>query len=448
MQIAVIGAGYVGLVTGACFARLGHRVSCVDSNPGRVSVIRSGRAPFYEPGLDVIIRDGIESGALLATTETMQAVSESDITFIAVGTPSSGGACDLRQLGGAAEQVGAAVRGADRYHTVVVKSTVVPGTTDTLVRSILERTSAKSAGELGLCMNPEFLREGCAVRDFMHPDRIVIGQLDDGSGAALAQLYAAFDCPKLTTTLRSAELIKYASNAVLATLISFSNQIAEICEAVPGTDIDTVLRGVHLDRRWSCDGERQPEILSYLRAGCGFGGSCLPKDVQALRAFAREHGTIPELLEAVDSINCRRPARLVRLAEQALGPLAGRVITLLGLAFKPDSDDLRHSPALAIADLLLREAAVVRAYDPVVTTLDGNRGITTYDCAADALVGADAAIIVTAWPEFRELDWSSVSTSMRCPVIVDGRNLLSEASLPPQVRYYRIGRAYHERDSK
>jgi UDPglucose 6-dehydrogenase/GDP-mannose 6-dehydrogenase len=296
-------------------------------------------------------------------------------------------------------------------------------------------------------MNPEFLRQGCAIDDFLTPDRIVIGQWDERSGKALAEVYQPFDCPKVFTTLANAEMMKYASNALLATLISFSNEIAALCEATPDTDVATVLHGLKLDRRLSpvIEGHRiAPGILSFLWPGCGFGGSCLPKDVNALRAFACDRNLSPHLLDAVMKVNADRPAALVRLAESAVGSLRGAIVAVLGLAFKAGTDDLRESSALSVIKLLNERGAAVTAYDPIVkgvprgAELDGLVSI----CATpeEALSGADAALLTMASPEFSAWNWTRLCDMMRQPIVVDGRNSLPEAARPASMRYIPIGR--------
>jgi UDPglucose 6-dehydrogenase len=439
LRIAVVGTGYVGLVSGTCLAHLGHNVTCIDAQPERVAAVNQGQPPFYEPGLAEMLSGVIRDGRLRATGTAAEVVADSDVTILAVGTPSREGGIDLSYLSAASHDVGRGLRDASAYHVVIVKSTVVPGTTDTVVRGILEHACGRAAGSFGLAVNPEFLREGSAVADFMDPDRIVVGEWDQRSGQALAEIYRGFDCPKLFMTLRNAEMTKYASNALLATLVSFSNEFATLCEATPGTDVEEVLNGLHLDRRLSpvCDGKRiAPGILTYLRAGCGFGGSCLPKDVAALRDFARKQGIVPHLLDAVSTINSSRPAQLVELAEEAIGSLRGAQIAVLGLAFKPGTDDLRDSPALAVVAQLQRKGAEIRAYDPLISELPG---IRVCGWVEEALTSADAAIIVTAWPEFSALDWSTLSSRMRRPVLIDGRNALRDVAFPDGVIYIPIG---------
>lgn len=446
MRVAVIGTGYVGLVTGACVAGIGHDVICVDAMPERVDAVNQCRPLFHEPGLPELLQRVVGEGKLRATNDVVGSVKASDITILAVGTPSRDGDIDLSYIRAASESIGQGVREAGQYHVVVVKSTVVPGTTDTTVGGIVEKVSGKKIGEFGLCMNPEFLREGTAVPDFMDPDRIVIGQSDEKAGQTLAKIYGAFDCPKIFTTLRNAEMTKYASNALLATLISYSNEIAAICEATPGTDVEQVMDGLHLDRRLNCtvDGKRYtPSILSYLRAGCGFGGSCLPKDVIALKVQARNRGVTPHMLDAVLAVNRSRPAALISMTEAAVGNLKGKTVAVLGLAFKPGTDDLRDSPALALIDLLHKQGAVVRGYDPFISSLPQN-GTSVSVCTSpeEALRGADAAVIASGLPELTSLNWESLAKGMRQPVVVDGRSSLRLTKLPPEIQYIRIGQTH------
>ncbi len=444
MRIAIVGTGYVGLTTGVCLASLGHEVSCVDLLSERVDGINRGESPFYEPGLAELLSAVLAEKKFSATTDLSKSVAEAEVVLITVGTPQAGQGIDLSYVAAAAGEIGRALKTSASYKTVVVKSTVVPGTTDTVVRNMVEEQSGLRAGEFGLCMNPEFLREGSAIDDFMNPDRIVIGQGDERSGQALAEMYRSFDCPKIFTTNRNAEMIKYASNALLATLISFSNEVASVCEHTPETDIDVVMYGVHLDRRWSpiVNGERvTPGILSFLRAGCGFGGSCLPKDVNAFRAYAREQNVTPHLLDAVVAVNAERPERLAMIAEGALGSLKGATVAILGIAFKANTDDTRESPALALIETLVARGAHVKAYDLMVRSLPATSlQVELCQSPEEALSGADAAVVATAWPEFAEFDWERLCASMRNQVVIDGRNLLSGVSWSAGVRYFGVGR--------
>lgn len=442
MKVAIVGTGYVGLVTGTCLASRGHRVACVDSDAHRVATIARGAPPFHEPGLTELLGSALRDGRLTVGAALEEAVADSDVSMLAVGTPSREGRIDLSAVEAAATAVGRALGRREEYHVVVVKSTVVPGTTDTVVRRALEAGSGRPAGAFGLCMNPEFLREGSAVADFMRPDRIVVGCWDARSAAVLDELYRGFDCPRIVTSLRNAEMIKYAANALLATLVSYSNQVAALCEAMPGLDEETVMTGVHLDRRLTpVDGAAGPAgIVTYLRAGVGFGGSCLPKDVDALRGLAAERGVATPLLDAVMAVNRQRAGQVVTNLGAALGGLAGRVIAVLGLAFKPGTDDVRDSPAVALIQGLLAAGASVQAYDPLVRAVPALGGQVALPPAPEAaLAGADAVVIATACPEFRSLDWQACARAMRQRVILDGRNALRGVPLPEGVTYLRIG---------
>jgi UDPglucose 6-dehydrogenase/GDP-mannose 6-dehydrogenase len=445
MNVAVVGTGYVGLVTGACLALQEHQVTCVDVLRERVEAINRGETPFLEPGLSALIQRGLQHGCLRATTDLAQAIQGNQIAFIAVGTPQHSNRIDLSYVKTASEQIGGLLRRANRYQVVVVKSTVIPGTTETLVRQALEKTSGLQVGEFGLCVNPEFLREGSAVADFMEPDRIVIGEWDERSGDLLSALYETFECPKLRTNLSNAEMTKYASNSLLAMLVSFSNEIASLCEALPATDAEIVMEGVHLDRRLSplVAGRRlTPGILSYLRAGAGFGGSCLPKDVNALRGLARDLGVGVPLIDAVMQVNEGRPKQIVAILEEILGGLQGQAVAVLGLAFKPGTDDLRASPALKIVDELLKKGAMPRAYDPLaVPKAEGalREGVLLCTQPEAALNNADGLIVTTAWPEFADWNWTRLCSFMRRPLILDARNALRKVEWPPSAIYRTIG---------
>jgi len=416
--------------------------------PSRVELLEHGRAPFFEPGLDDLLASVLKSGTFSATTYAADATLEADLVMVTVGTPTVDGEIDLSHLGAALDDVGAVMAHAARYRVIVIKSTVVPTTTDSFALARLEAASGRRAGpDFGLAMNPEFLREGSAIEDFRNPDRIVIGQLDEKSGDVLERAYESYDCPKIRTSLRNAELIKYSSNALLATLVSFSNEIASICESVPGLDVEAVMDGLHLDRRLSpvVDGKRiAPGILVYLRAGAGFGGSCLPKDVSALRAFAQENGVRMPLVDAALAVNSARAKGVATIVESELGTLQNKTISLLGLAFKAGTDDLRESASLRLASLLLEAGATVRAFDPVAlkyahNTIDPRIGVA--EDGAQAFEGADAVVLMTAWPEFGEWDFDRLTRSMRGRVVIDGRNALRKVRWPADVRYRTIGTA-------
>jgi UDPglucose 6-dehydrogenase len=433
MKITVVGTGYVGLVTGVGLAAAGHTVTCVDSDKRKIEAIELGGAPFFEPGLDELLVEQRASGRLLVSTSLEDGLRGSAVSIIAVGTPSNESGIDLSYIRQAAREIGSRLPTLDPYHVVVVKSTVVPTTTDTVVRGELEAASRMVSGrDFGLAMNPEFLSEGRAVEDFTKPDRIVIGANTIRAGSVLAEMYESFDCPILQTTPRNAEMVKYAANALQATLISFSNEIAGICESVSGLDEATVMRGVHLDRCWGApnrDGKSGfAGAVSYLRAGIGFGGSCFPKDLRALRAFACSEGVEVPILSSVLKINEERAGRVVDLLVSHLGPLRGKRIAVLGLAFKPGTDDVRESPGVRISNLLLTRGADVVLHDPLVE-IDAVRdqlgtGISQADDVAAAASGADAIVIATGWDAYRQVDWADIVSRMRSPVVFDGRQVM------------------------
>ena len=445
MRVCVIGAGYVGLVTGVGLAELGHDVTCVDIEQHKVRAINDGRSPIFEAGLDELLRRHVDA-RLRATTDLAGAVAASRVTFVCVGTPSRpDGSIDTSFVEQVAAQVGTALGAVDRGQCVVVKSTVVPGTTDGVVTEVLERTSGKRAGvEFGVGANPEFLTEGQAVDDFLQPDRIVIG--GDGLAVeALRELYAGFpDVPLVTTNARTAEMIKYASNAMLATAISFANEIANLGSAIGGIDAVDVMRGVHLSRyltgRAAGSGTVRAGLAAFYEAGCGYGGSCLPKDMAALTARGREVGSPMRMLEAVAAVNTDQPARLVKALELELGELRGRRIVVLGLAFKPDTDDVRCSPAFPVLRLLLAAGADVVAHDPVVDAdvledLPGV-GVSHVGDLVAAVKSADAIVIVTRWADYRAIP-DIVAELDPQPVVIDGRRMLEPTSV---TRYTGIGR--------
>jgi UDPglucose 6-dehydrogenase/GDP-mannose 6-dehydrogenase len=446
MIVTIIGTGYVGLVTGACLGRLGHRVRCVDVSEDRLNTIRAGKSPFYEPGLDELLHEVLSDGRLSVTANLAEAMDGSELSLIAVGTPAKGEDPDLSFIETAAAQIGALLSSVGHYHVVAVKSTVVPGTTRNIVWKSLEKASGLKLGDFGVCMNPEFLREGSAVDDFADPDRIVIGQADSRSGEVMLKLYEAFDCEKIRVSLEEAELTKYSCNSLLSVLISFSNELAALCEATPGADVETVMQGLHADKRLApiLNGKRiKPEILGYLRAGIGFGGSCLPKDVNALRVYGKRTGVLTPMLDATISTNVRRPEQVVAMAEAAMGSLAGKTVALLGVAFKPGTDDLRSSPALAIFDVLEKRGALVQAYDRFISAEAAKRaGLKSFHGSnlEAAVTGADAAFITTVDPLFRAADWAALTSVMKTPVVIDGRNVLRNVSLPESVRYIPIGK--------
>ncbi len=446
MKISIIGTGYVGLVSGACLAEHGHDVVCVDIDQSKVDLINRAEAPIHELGLPELLKRNV-GRRLSATKDLKRAVIESEVTFIAVGTPAHEGKIDLKYVLEAAAQIGAALRDKSEWHTIVVKSTVIPGTTDGPVRESLERASGKRAGaQFGLGMNPEFLTEGTAVQDFMQPDRIVLGGVDERTRATLARLYEGFpaSAPRIETNCATAEMIKYTSNALLATLISYSNEIAGLCAAVGNVDVLDVMHGVHesgyLTRRLPQGKPITAALASFLEAGCGFGGSCLPKDVTALIAQGNDQGLPMPLLRSVLEINRGQPDELLRLIKKHYPTLRGVPVTVLGLAFKPDTDDLRESPAFPVIRALRAAGARITAFDPIARPLGHAdlADVALADSLETAVARADVVVLVTRWKEFETL--ASVLRGLgREPLVVDGRRSLDAQQFS---RYEGIGRTF------
>jgi UDPglucose 6-dehydrogenase len=430
MNICVVGSGYVGLVTGAVFADLGNDVVCVDNDRAKIDCLRAGQMPIYEPGLEEMVTRNVGDGRLAFGTDLAAAVRQSDVIFIAVGTPSKdSGETDLSQVEAVAAGIGRAM---DRYKVVVNKSTVPVGTGE-LVREVIARQQPRPV-EFDVVSNPEFLREGSAIEDTLRPDRIVIGAPTQQVAMTLVELYAPLERPMIITDLPSAEVIKYASNAFLAAKISFINAIANICEAA-GADVSQVMKGMGLDPRIGAQ---------FLQAGLGYGGSCFPKDVDSLIHTAARLGYDFKLLRSVVEINRARAAHLVEMMRKALGPLDDKTVAVLGLAFKPNTDDMREARSLEVIRLLHGAGAAIRAYDPVA---NGNARrllpdtVVFGESAYEAARGADAIALVTEWNEFRFLNLERLRGLMRRPVIFDGRNLYE----PERMRrlgfeYYSIGR--------
>jgi UDPglucose 6-dehydrogenase len=422
-RVAVFGAGYVGLVTGACLAELGHQVVVRDILPGKVEALRRGEVPIYEPGLEELLERN--SNSLRFTTDVGEAVRDAEFVYVAVGTPPSySGDADLSAVWTVIDELPEV----DHRVVVAMKSTVPVGTGEK-VRAALE---ARGLSHIGYVSNPEFLAEGTAVHDFMDPDRVVVGAFADADGDRVAALYEEMDTPIVRTDVASAEMIKLAANAALATRISFINEIANVCE-VTGADVVQVAEGVGLDHRLG---------PHFLRAGVGYGGSCFPKDTSALKQLASNSGYHFQLLSAVIEVNELQKRRVINKLQKHLGRLRGKTIALLGLAFKANTDDMREAPSVVLASRLLAEGAHVRGYDPVATPNELVSGMATCDSAAEAVQDADAAVIVTEWDEFRSLVSPQIRDSMRRPLIIDGRNLLEpDAAREAGFTYEGIGRS-------
>jgi UDPglucose 6-dehydrogenase len=429
-KLCVIGTGYVGLVTGTCFADLGSEVHCMDIDESRIERLKKGIMPIYEPGLEQLVAQNVKSGRLTFTSNIEEALAGADFAFIAVGTPSGEeGEADLQYVRVAAEAIADLV---DHPIVVVNKSTVPVGTGD-WVADIIQRRRGGKPLDFAVVSNPEFLREGSAINDFMTPDRVILGSLDREAASKVAKLYLSLRCPIMITDLRTAEMIKYASNAFLATRVSFINEIATICEEL-GADVSQVAEGMGLDKRIG---------HSFLDAGLGWGGSCFPKDVKALAHMAVIHGSNPQLLQAVMEINRNQRRRVLLRLRKELGGLDQKVIGILGLSFKPNTDDIREAPALELIHLLENEGATIQAYDP--QAMENARAVlpktrlvnTPYEVAE----GADALVLATEWNEFKQLDFDCVANVMRGKLILDGRNQWDAERLKALgFNYFGIGR--------
>ncbi len=410
MKICVVGTGYVGLVTGACFADLGHDVVCVDVVAEKVEKLRGGQIPIHEPGLEEVVQRGLDAGRLRFTTSLSEGVGSAPFVFICVPTPpAEDGSADLSHVERAAIDIAASI---GDYKVIVNKSTVPIGSSSVVERIVRERLPAQI--DFDVASNPEFLREGSAVFDFMHPDRVVIGTTSERAAGLLTELYRPLGAPLIVTDPSTAEMIKYAANAFLATKISFINAIANICDSV-GADVKDVALGMGYDARIG---------FEFLRPGPGFGGSCLPKDCRALISVAEQNGYNFGLLRGVLDVNDAQHRIITSKVERLVGGLDGKLIGVWGLAFKPNTDDIRYSPSLAVIDDLIARGARIRAYDPAVDATVGQGSIERATGAMEAVEGADALLLLTEWNEFRWLDFSRVKDAMAAPFVVDARNFL------------------------
>jgi UDPglucose 6-dehydrogenase len=431
MPIAVVGTGYVGLVAGACFAAYGHRVTCVDVDKNRVSLLNSGRVPFYEPGLDELVGNGVTKGCLKFSTDLAAAVRGAQVIFVTVGTPSKeDGSADLTAVFNVAESV---ARLADSSAIIVLKSTVPVGTTD-LVR---EHVARAVENPLKVIVNPEFLREGKAIKDFFYPDRVVIGAEAPDAAQLLQNLYASVvgDQPIFVMDPRSAEMVKYISNCFLATKLSFINEMANVCDAV-GADIEVVRHAVGMDSRIG---------TSYMAPGLGYGGSCLPKDLRALESVAIANGVQLEMIPAVQRVNLNQALGLVqRILDYFGGSVKGRRVAVWGLSFKPDTDDVREAPSLNIIQRLLDMGATVAAFDPQAEKTAAvmlGEAVEYNDDMYQALKGAEALIVATEWDEFRSAELHRIRETLSIPVVFDGRNIYEPTDMRKAgLEYYCIGR--------
>jgi UDPglucose 6-dehydrogenase len=436
-SVSIVGLGYVGLCTAATFASRGFRTIGIDIDEARVRQIRKGKAPLHEPQLDEMLKTAVKKKLLDITTDISSA-ADTDMTFLTVGTPSQqNGSIDLSYIKKASADLGVALQEKRKYHLVVVKSTVVPGTTNGTVKPVLEQSSGKNIGiDLGLCANPEFLKEGTAINDALHPDKIVIGSNDKKSANQLTRVYRQFYGSKLPpvilTSPESAELVKYASNAFLATKVSFINTIANIAQQIPGVDVGTIAEAIGLD----------PRIGSlFLKAGPGFGGSCFHKDLQALINYSQNNGYDPILFRATEGTNEQQANRVVGMAERLLGSLSGKRVAVLGLAFKKDTDDIREASSLRVISQLKKKGSHVVAYDPMAIPNTKKQLSDLISYAGEphsALKGADCAIIMTEWDQFRRLKAKDFQAYMKSPNIVDARRIYHPEEFK-ELNYLAIG---------
>ena len=431
MHIAMIGTGYVGLVSGACLSEFGHDVSCIDKDSAKISALRNGKMPIFEPGLEDVIAANVKAGRLSFSEDLVSAVSRADAVFIAVGTPSrrGDGHADLTYVFAAAEEI---ARGLDGYTAVVTKSTVPVGTSRK-VEDILRK--ARPDANFDVASNPEFLREGSAIEDFRRPDRVVVGAESDRAKAVMKEVYRPLylnETPILFTSRETAELIKYAANAFLATKITFINEMADLCEKV-GADVQDVARGIGLDGRIGG---------KFLHAGPGYGGSCFPKDTLALLKTSQQFGAPARVVESVVEVNEARKIRMADKIATAIGDVSGKTIAVLGLTFKPNTDDMRDAPSLVIVPALQAAGAKIRAYDPEGMREAGKLlDLELCEDAYTALSGADAVVILTEWNEFRALDLNRVKTLMKTAVMIDLRNIYPPAQMAEAgFRYVSVGR--------
>lgn len=437
MKIAIIGTGYVGLVSGTCFADMGIDVTCIDIDSNKIAALREGIVPIYEPGLDEMVKRNHQSGRLKFTTDLAEVIDDVEVIFTAVGTPpDEDGSADLHYVLDVARNIG---RLMNRYVLIVTKSTVPVGTAKLIRSAVSEELDKRGLDiDFDIASNPEFLKEGAAIKDFMSPDRVVVGTDSERAAKLMKKLYRPFLVSSdrmLFTDIPSAEMIKYAANAMLATRISFMNDIANLCDLV-GANVNMVRKGIGADHRIG---------TKFLYPGCGYGGSCFPKDVKAIIRTAQQHGYDMKVLSAVEEVNEQQKSLLFKkLDRHYKSELKGKTVAVWGLAFKPETDDMREAPALTIIDLLSRAGAVVKAYDPIAMDECRRRigdKVTYCKNMYDAVIDADALMLLTEWKEFRMPSWQTIAKTMHSPVVLDGRNIYDRAELEGEgFTYYALGK--------
>lgn len=443
-KISIIGTGFIGLVSAACFAKKGFETYASSMSKENIDIINRGEPPFFEDSLAELLKEAVGSGKLKGVFGREKAILNSDVSFLCVGTPMrEDKSADLRFIEESSQAIGEALAKKDSYHLIVDRSTIVPGTTRNIIVKNLEDSSGKQAGmDFGVCMNPEFLREGESIYDTLNPDRIVIGEYDERSGDELEALYLAFfadreeGCPPIMrTNLETAEVVKYVNNCFLATKISFANEFSNLCEILPEVDIYDIMTAVGMDFRIN---------PKFFRAGVGWGGSCFPKDVNAMVQFFKKQGLTPRILQATLEANAHQAKRIVAIAKEELGgQLSGKRVALLGLTFKPNTDDMREAPSIYIAEHLLAEKAKIVGYDPVATPFGTGTAVKSFEqkieyakSVSEALTDADCALIITDWPEFADLSSADFKV-MSNPIVIDGRRRLSPSQ--EGIKYRGIG---------
>tara|TARA_B100001063_G_scaffold245589_1_gene281713 strand:- start:1721 stop:3061 length:1341 start_codon:yes stop_codon:yes gene_type:complete len=432
MKIAIIGTGYVGLVSGVCFASKGHMVTCFDLNKDTIDILKNGQTPIYENGLvELMLENRKNIFYEVLDTKTEVNLLEFDAIIVAVGTPTVKGKIDLSQIKSVAIMIARLLKNSEKYISIILRSTVLPGTTDTFFKNIIENQSGKKLGQFGLGMNPEFLREGSAIEDFLKADRIVMGYEDTATLNIMREMYSSWNCQKLQVNSRSAEMLKYVNNTLLATLISSVNEHANIARQIGGIDFKEVMHSVYLDNRWSplmADGNKLfPKILDYLKPGCGYGGSCFPKDVRALSAIAKEMSVQPKIIDAVIEVNNNQPNLIVEILKNKVKNISNKRVLILGLAFKPETDDVRDSVSLKIINLLHDKVLSLSAHDPVAIEntkklMSPLVNLNYVDDWKNAIYKADIIIIATNWSVYKSIEQLEGIISDK--IIFDTRSLL------------------------
>jgi len=446
-KVSIIGAGYVGLITGACLSKFGNKVILVDKDIKKINKINNGKDPINEPFLEKIIYSSKKKKLIFATKDLDNAVLNTEITFIAVDTPSKNKRIDLKQIKSVITSLAIALlkkfKKLNNEHYVVIKSTVLPGTTNYLSQ-LLKKKLGLYFKNVRICSNPEFLRQGFAVKDFLNPDRIVIGSNDQKVINKMREIYSVFTCPIITTSIENSELIKYVSNAFLANLISFSNEISNLCNKIYNTDVQTVLKTLHLDKRLSIKYKNKflrPKILDYISAGSGYGGSCLPKDVKAINYFLKQKKIRAPLLQSIEKINDDQPNKIIKHFEKNVGKIANMNIAVLGVSFKGNSDDLRNSPALKIIHLLRKKGGKLRIWDPIVKK-DSLKNLKKGEFSNNldqVIKNTDCIFIATAIKEIQFLNWKKILSLVSQKTIYDSRNFLDANKINKYFTYYHIG---------